>query len=233
MQLMTVMDEGKQSGYRQLFVNLENNVYRDEIQPWNLQLCLREGDKCLESRLTPSELCNTCSTHPHCCLVACLQFRLKALRLCWGSTQLWAPAGGLGCSTLTKESFYPCWARSGSATPELSLSLSEHMLACKLWGCSACLDLWTGLKMHLTSHVGIPNTLYSESWLHFKDHLWWHSPIAVLGSVAECSNIYIVTAPEHLSLELRPHQINNNPVNTVIPSPFIDIYSVSLFRVWS
>lgn len=51
MQLITVMDEGKQSGYRQLFVNLEISVYRGEIQPWNLQLCLREGDKCLESRL--------------------------------------------------------------------------------------------------------------------------------------------------------------------------------------
>lgn len=68
-----------------------------------------------------------------------------------GNAQLRAPAGGLGCSTLMKESFYPCWARSGSAAPELSLSLSEHMLACKLWGCSACFDLWTGLEVHLIS----------------------------------------------------------------------------------
>lgn len=227
---MTVMDEGKQSGYRQLFVNLENNVYRGEIQPWNLQLYLREGDKCLESRLTRVS-CVTLAVliHTAVWLPACSSGSKH--RGC-AEEALWGPAGGLGCSTLMTESFYPCWARSGSATPELSLSLSEHMLACKLWGCSACFDLWTGLKMHLTAHVGIPNTLYSESWLHFKDHLWWHSLIAVQGSVAVCSNIYIVTAPEHLSLQWRPHQINNNPFNTVIPSPFIDIYSVSLFRVW-
>lgn len=55
---MTEMAEGKQSGYRQLFVNLENNVYRGASQPWNRQLYLHEGDTCLESRLTPSELCN-------------------------------------------------------------------------------------------------------------------------------------------------------------------------------
>lgn len=172
---MTVMAEWKQSGYKQLFVNLENNVYRGEIQPWNRQLYLHEGDKCLESRLTPSELCNACSTHPHCWLVACLQFRLKALRLCWTNAQLRAPAGGLGCSTLMEESFYPCWARSGSATPELSLSLSEHMLACKLWGCSACFDLWTGLQVHLTACVDIPNTSYSEGWPHLKG-----SPVVTL-----------------------------------------------------
>lgn len=191
---MTEMAEGKQSGYRQLFVNLENSVYRGESQSWNHQLYLHEGDKCLESRLTPSELCNACSTHPRCCLVACLQLRLKALRLCWGSAQLWAPAGGLGCSALMKEGFYPCWARSGSATPELSLSLSEHMLACKLWGCSACFDLWTGLEVHLTAHVGIPSTLYSKDWPHFKGHLCWHSLTAVLDSVAGCCNSYMVVA---------------------------------------
>lgn len=184
---MTEMAEGKQWGYRQLFVNLENNVYRGESQPWSRQLYLHEGDKCLESRLMPSELCNACSTHPHCCLVACLQLRLKVLRLCWGSTQLRAPAGGLGCSTLMKESFYP---RSGSAAPELSLSLSEHMLACKLWGCSACFDLWTGLEVHLTTLAGILNTLYSKDWPHFKGHLCWHWPTAVLGSVAGCHNIH-------------------------------------------
>lgn len=191
---MTEMAEGKQSGCRQLFVNLENNVYRRESQPWNRQLCLHEGDKCLESRPTPSKLCNAYSTHPHCCLVACLQLRLKALRLCWGSTQLWAPAGGLGCSTLLEESFYPCWAQSGSATPEISLSLSEHMLACKLWGCSACFDLWTGLEVHLTAHLGILNTWYSRGWTHFKGHLRWHSPSAVLGSVAGCCTIYVIVA---------------------------------------
>lgn len=41
---MTEMAEGKQSGYRQLFVNLENNVYRGASQPWNRQLYLHEGD---------------------------------------------------------------------------------------------------------------------------------------------------------------------------------------------
>lgn len=55
---MTDMAEGKQSGYRQLFVNLENNVSRGASQPWSRQLYLHEGDTCLESRLTPSELCD-------------------------------------------------------------------------------------------------------------------------------------------------------------------------------
>lgn len=93
-----------------------------------------------------------------------------------------------------RRAFYPCWARSGSAPPELSLSLSEHMLACKLWGCSACFDLWTGLEVHLTAHVGIPSTLYSKDWPHFKGHLCWHSLTAVLGSVAGCCNSYMVVA---------------------------------------
>lgn len=81
---MTEMAEGKQSGYRQLFVNLENNVYRGASEPWNRQLYLHEGDTCLESR-PPRASCVTLQCPSSPLPGACLQLRLRAQRLCWGS----------------------------------------------------------------------------------------------------------------------------------------------------
>lgn len=150
---MTVKAEWKQSGYRQLFVNLENSVYRGEIQPWNRQLYLHKGDKCLESRLTPSELCNACSTHPHCWLVACLRSGSKH----WGCAEETLSSGHLLVDWAVAH-----WWRRAFTHVEHAQALP---LQSSVWVClSTCLHVSSGDARHVL--------IYEQAWKCTRLPVW-------------------------------------------------------------